>query len=163
MQDEPTKPKIRKGLAALSPERRRAIASMGGKSVPKEKRTFARNRAAASEAGKKGGRLSRPETRTFSVYPDLASAAGRIGGATAVSQKKVAAQNSFFLNLHIGDKHIIIVDEGAAFNLERARKKLTDAISAQGIALEAGWWLEVKSQQGNVILKMRDRAVEELV
>jgi hypothetical protein len=40
-----------RGLAALSPERRREIASMGGKGVPKDKRTFAVYRDVASRAG----------------------------------------------------------------------------------------------------------------
>ena len=97
MAQEIEKPKSKKGLASLSPERRRQIASMGGKSVPKEKRTFARNRDVASAAGKKGGRTIRPETRTFTVYPELASIAGRIGGSTAVSLKKAGQKNSFFL------------------------------------------------------------------
>jgi uncharacterized protein len=44
-----------RGLAALSPERRREIASMGGKSIDPERRAFARDRGLAAEAGRKGG------------------------------------------------------------------------------------------------------------
>ena len=162
MADEIEKPKSKKGLASLSPEKRRMIASMGGKSVPKEKRTFARNRAVASAAGKKGGRTIRPETRTFAVNPELASIAGRIGGSTSVS-KKAPAGNSFFLNLYCGDKHIIIMEDEATFNLERAQKKMLDALTAQGLALEPGWRMEVKNRQGEVVLRMRDRARSEPV
>jgi uncharacterized protein len=162
MADETEKPKSKKGLASLSPEKRRMIASMGGKSVPKEKRTFARNRAVASAAGKKGGRTIRPETRTFAVYPELASMAGRIGGSTTVS-KKQAQPNTFFLNLYSGEKHIIIMDDETSFSLERAQKKMMDALGAQGLELEPGWRVEVKNRQGEVVLRMRDRAKSEPV
>lgn len=157
------KPKSRKGLASLSPEKRRMIASMGGKSVPKEKRTFARNRDIASAAGKKGGRTIRPETRTFAIYPELAQIAGRIGGSTSVSQKKQAERNCFFLNLYNAGKHIIIMDDEASFNLERAQRKMLDALSAQGMALEPGWTLEVKNRRGDAVLRMRDRTKTEPV
>jgi general stress protein YciG len=39
----------------MSQEQRRAIASIGGKSVPNEKRSFSQRRELASEAGRKGG------------------------------------------------------------------------------------------------------------
>lgn len=39
----------------MTPERRREIASLGGKSIPKEKRSFSQNRELAREAGRKGG------------------------------------------------------------------------------------------------------------
>ncbi|MFN3891595.1 MAG: general stress protein [Beijerinckiaceae bacterium] len=158
MSDDVEKPKSRKGLAALSPEKRRLIASMGGKSVPKEKRTFARNRAVASAAGKKGGRTIRPESRTFAIYPELASMAGRIGGSTSVSQKKQAERNCFFLNLYSGDKHVIIMDDSPSFNLERAQQKMLDALAAQNLHLEPGWRVEVRNRQGDLVLRMRDRA-----
>ena len=45
----------RRGFASISPEKQREIASMGGKSVPNEKRSFSLNRDLASEAGRKGG------------------------------------------------------------------------------------------------------------
>ena len=161
MADEIEKPKSKKGLASLSPERRRQIASMGGKSVPKEKRTFARNRDVASAAGKKGGRTIRPETRTFTVYPELASIAGRIGGSTSVSQKKSVHPNSFFLNLYCGEKHIIIMEDEASFNLERAQAKMLETLTAQGLSIEAGWRIEVTNRQGDVVFRMRDRAKSE--
>ncbi len=53
----------RRGFASMSPEKQREIASKGGKSVPSEKRSFAQNRDLASEAGRKGGRMSRPGSR----------------------------------------------------------------------------------------------------
>lgn len=49
------KEKKRRGFAVMDPEKRRAISSKGGKAVPKEKRTFARDRNIASKAGRKGG------------------------------------------------------------------------------------------------------------
>jgi len=48
-------PKSRRGFASMDPARVRAIASMGGRSVPKEKRAFATNLDLAAEAGRKGG------------------------------------------------------------------------------------------------------------
>ena len=47
--------KQKKGFACISPERRREIASMGGKSVPPEKRTYSIDKSKAAEAGVKGG------------------------------------------------------------------------------------------------------------
>ncbi len=49
----------KRGFASMSPERQREIASKGGKSVPSEKRSFSQNRDLASQAGKRGGQLSR--------------------------------------------------------------------------------------------------------
>jgi len=47
--------KSRRGFASMSPERRREISSMGGKSIPAESRSFSRQRDLASKAGQKGG------------------------------------------------------------------------------------------------------------
>jgi general stress protein YciG len=47
-----------RGLATLTPERRKEISSMGGKAVPAEKRYYA-NKANASAAGYKGGKAPR--------------------------------------------------------------------------------------------------------
>ena len=55
-----------RGFACISPERRREIASLGGKAV-------------------------RPEDRSFSKDPKLASEAGRKGGQAVHSTRKVAA------------------------------------------------------------------------
>ncbi len=52
----------KRGFAAMSPEKQREIASKGGKSVPSEKRSFSQNRDLASQAGRKGGQLSRPSS-----------------------------------------------------------------------------------------------------
>jgi general stress protein YciG len=49
--------KPRRGFDTMAPERHREIASMGGKAVPVEKRTYARDRALAAEAGRRGGRI----------------------------------------------------------------------------------------------------------
>jgi general stress protein YciG len=49
----------RRGFASMSPEKQREIASKGGKSVPSEKRSFSQNRDLASEAGRRGGQVSR--------------------------------------------------------------------------------------------------------
>lgn len=49
-------------FAKISTERRREIASLGGKSVPREKRSFSQNRDLAREAGRKGGTAQRRVT-----------------------------------------------------------------------------------------------------
>lgn len=54
-----TTPKPR-GFAALSPERRKEIARMGGKSIAPDKRAFSKNRELASRAGKIGGASKGP-------------------------------------------------------------------------------------------------------
>lgn len=42
----------------MDPQKQRQIASMGGSSVPAEKRPFAQNHRLAAEAGRKGGMAS---------------------------------------------------------------------------------------------------------
>src|SRR6185436_6074543 len=58
------KPRARRGFAAMNPERRRDIARKGGASVPSEKRSFAKDRDLAAQAGRKGGEASRGGGRT---------------------------------------------------------------------------------------------------
>ena len=71
------KPRALRGFAALDAADRQAIAKKGGKSVPKEKRSFYANRELASEAGRKGGIGVPAEKRAFFVNRTLASAARR--------------------------------------------------------------------------------------
>jgi general stress protein YciG len=47
------------GFASMSSEKQCEIARMGGKSIPSEERSFSRNHDLASNAGRKGGQLSR--------------------------------------------------------------------------------------------------------
>ena len=49
----------RRGFASMSPERRKEIASKGGKSVNPANRAFAQNKELAREAGRKGGLISK--------------------------------------------------------------------------------------------------------
>ena len=69
-----------RGFASMNAERQRQIASMGGKAVPDEKRSFSQNRRLAAEAGRKGGQSVPDEKRSFSQNPELAAEAGRKGG-----------------------------------------------------------------------------------
>jgi general stress protein YciG len=62
---EPTKPKMNKGFRAMSPEKQRAIAAMGGKAVPKEARSFSQSRALAMSAGSKGGKATGPSKNRY--------------------------------------------------------------------------------------------------
>lgn len=48
--------KSRRGFASMDPEKRRAIAAKGGRSVPSEKRPFSQDRTLASFAGHKGSK-----------------------------------------------------------------------------------------------------------
>lgn len=59
-----TPAKLRRGFAAMDPEKRRAIARQGGASVPAEKRSFAQDRDLAVRAGRAGG--SSPRARLSS-------------------------------------------------------------------------------------------------
>ena len=70
-----------RGFAAISPERRKEIARMGGRSVKPENRSFSQNRELAADAGKKGGSSIPPEKRAFSLDADLAKSAGTKGGS----------------------------------------------------------------------------------
>jgi general stress protein YciG len=47
--------KKKQGFAAMSKDRQREIASLGGRSIPAEKRSFSTNRELARTAGSKGG------------------------------------------------------------------------------------------------------------
>lgn len=69
-----------RGFASMTPERRKQVASLGGKSVPNAKRSFSQNRDLASSAGKKGGKNVAAAKRSFSQDRDLAVAAGKKGG-----------------------------------------------------------------------------------
>lgn len=83
---EEIKKKSTRGFASMDPERQRAIASKGGQSVPKDKRSFALNKTLAAEAGRKGGQSVKPEQRSFAKDQKLASSAGRKGGQTSHNQ-----------------------------------------------------------------------------
>ena len=47
--------KAKRGFACMDPAQQKLLASKGGKSVPSFKRSFYKNRALASSAGRKGG------------------------------------------------------------------------------------------------------------
>lgn len=83
---------VKRGFAAMSPERQREIAAMGGRSVPKSKRTFRKNRALASTAGRKGGKSVPAEKRTFACDPELARRAGCRGGRATPSRQRAFAR-----------------------------------------------------------------------
>lgn len=54
-----TKPKLRRGFACMTPEKRREISTKGGASVPSHKRSFSKDKDLAASAGKKGGENSK--------------------------------------------------------------------------------------------------------
>ena len=57
----------KRGFASMDPERQREIARKGGASVPSEKRSFAKDRDLAANAGRKGGSSSRNGGRPSST------------------------------------------------------------------------------------------------
>ena len=59
MSQDPVKPKARRGFAAMSPEKRRAVSAKGGASIPPGKRSFSVDPELASRAGRAGGEKSR--------------------------------------------------------------------------------------------------------
>ncbi|WP_127091067.1 general stress protein [Aquabacter cavernae] len=75
-----------RGFAAMSPEKRKAIARLGGQSIPPEKRSFSQSRELAAEAGARGGKSVADEKRSFSVDRTLASRAGRKGGRKRMTE-----------------------------------------------------------------------------
>ncbi|MCP1539987.1 general stress protein [Methylorubrum extorquens] len=50
-----------RGFASLSPERRKEIASKGGRSIPAESRAFSKNPELARAAGRKGGSVAKKQ------------------------------------------------------------------------------------------------------
>jgi len=72
--------KAKRGFAAMDPEKRREITSLGGKSVPPEKRSFSQSSDLAARAGRKGGQSVDSADRSFSRDPSLAAKAGTKGG-----------------------------------------------------------------------------------
>ena len=89
-----TKPVPPHGFAAMSPERQREIASLGGRSVPNSKRSFSLDHDLARRAGRLGGKAVRRETRSFSRDPILAAEAGRKGGLASSNKGKPHVKSS---------------------------------------------------------------------
>jgi uncharacterized protein len=83
-----------RGFASMDVEKRRAIQSKGGQSVPNEKRSFSQNRTLAAEAGRKGGQNVSHESRSFSRNRDLAAQAGRKGGRATSQRLRAKASGS---------------------------------------------------------------------
>ena len=81
---------LKRGFAILTAERRREIASMGGRAVPASARTFSTDKELAKRAGAKGGTNIPAEKRSFSRDRKLASRAGRKGGRalSAIATKR---------------------------------------------------------------------------
>jgi uncharacterized protein len=91
-----------RGFAGMDQEKQREIARKGGANVPNDKRSFAQNRALASEAGRKGGRSVAPQDRSFAQNRALAAAAGRKGGQASQSRRLNSAARSNGNGSHTG-------------------------------------------------------------
>lgn len=94
MSETPDTPKkSRRGLAAMSPDKRKAIAAMGGRALAKTQRTFYSDRALAAAAGRRGGQSVPGDKRGFSRDRELAATAGSKGGqASALIRARRAQQ-----------------------------------------------------------------------
>lgn len=79
--------KSRRGFASMTPERRREIASKGGKSVAPENRSFSKDKALAARAGRIGGMAVDSDKRAYSRDRELAAEAGRAGGRASRTKK----------------------------------------------------------------------------
>lgn len=82
-----------KGFASLSPEERKKMASMGGKALKPEQRSFSKNNALAVSAGRKGGMSVPPAKRSFSKDRALAAASGAKGGRSVPPEKRTFSTN----------------------------------------------------------------------
>jgi general stress protein YciG len=51
------------GFAAMTPERQKEIAAMGGRAIKPKNRTYSRDQDLAREAGRKGGLATRARKR----------------------------------------------------------------------------------------------------
>jgi general stress protein YciG len=87
-----SKQPARRGFAAISSERQREIASLGGKAVPDEKRSFSRDPELARQAGRKGGQKIPAKSRSFAQNTELAAQAGRKGGLVAQRRRREKIQ-----------------------------------------------------------------------
>ena len=83
----------RRGFASMNAERQRQIASMGGKAVPQEKRSFSQRRQLAVEAGRKRGQNVPGSKRSFAQNRELAAGAGRKGGQNVPEEKRSFSQH----------------------------------------------------------------------
>lgn len=78
---DPTRTKGKQGLASMTPERRREIASMGGRAVQEAGTAHRWTPEKARQAGKKGG-------QTTSADRGHMAALGRKGGANRSRNRK---------------------------------------------------------------------------
>lgn len=106
--DIPPSGKLRKGFACMSPEKRKAIASKGGKSVPPEHRSFSMNPKLAEDAGRRGGVNVPPQKRAFSVDRELAAKAGAKGGGASRTKQDMEGDEFFTKK---GDEFIMVQRE----------------------------------------------------
>ena len=83
-----------RGFASMDIDKQREIARKGGANGPREKRSFAQDRALAAAAGRKGGRGVAPQARSFSSNRGLASEAGRKGGETTQRRRAKGSERN---------------------------------------------------------------------
>ncbi len=92
--ETPVTPRPR-GFAAMSPEKQKAIASLGGRAAHERGTAHQFNSDEAREAGRKGGRAAHARGTAHQFTPEEAREAGRKGGrrsAEARAEARAASQ-----------------------------------------------------------------------
>lgn len=88
MSEQPTdQPKRKRGFASMDLQRRREIASLGGRAVKPENRAYFKNRELAAKSGAKGGTATPAEKRAYSKDRELAVRSGAKGGSRPKRRK----------------------------------------------------------------------------
>ena len=84
-----------RGFAAMSQERRSAIAALGGRAVPADRRGYSLASPEVRAAdGRKGGLNVKDELRSFSQDRNLASAAGRRSGEARRAKREARNESN---------------------------------------------------------------------
>jgi hypothetical protein len=132
-----TPPKATRGLAAASDVTRREVASLGGKSVPKEKRAF----FADPELAARAGRAKKPSR------------------ALPKPEKQVPVSSPYFsgpyvLRLHLADEVFYLVDDRASLNVSRIINLVKSVLTALKRP-PAACRTEVLGRDGRCVLTLR--------
>ena len=138
-------PKKKRGLALLSPERRKEIASAGGKSVPKAKRAFSQNADLAALAGQKSKRR-----RAVAKLP-------KIPQATFTPNLPEDGEDLLVLRLRVSGAHFIVLQRKENFNLERGLQEAWFAMRACEVRPPMRWTLEVRNGSGALMMVLKNK------
>lgn len=88
------RPRALRGFAAMSAERQRSIASMGGRAAHARGTAHAFTPEEARRAGAKGGRVAHARGTAHEFTSEEARAAGRKGGVSSARARALARQSA---------------------------------------------------------------------